>query len=108
MFTLEKRRKYYTSFPQYSSLTSAEIESLLLNKEPKSNKLILFLMTRRSYLQHTTIRKLDSHARRVEIACKDAGCQFYYLALPLSHEGLVVKSSNLEHSCHSGLFEQEQ
>ena len=36
-------------------------------------------MTRRSYLQHTTIRRLDSHARRVEIACKDAGCQFYNL-----------------------------
>lgn len=97
------------SFPQYESLSVDEIDKLLLNSEAKTNKAILYLMTRRSYLLHTTFKRKDSRSSRVEIVCKDEACPFYFLALPSpSSNGLIVKKHDLAHSCSSGFFEQEK
>ena len=98
------------SFPQYELLSVEEIDELLLNSAVgKTNKEILYLITRRSFLLHTTFKRKDSQSNRVEIVCKTNDCPFYLLALPShSSNGLIVKKNDFTHSCSTGSFEQEQ
>lgn len=103
-----KRGRYFTSFPEYEKLSSEEIDMILLNDVPKTNKAILYLLVRKSFLEHTTLKQKDSQARRVGVCCKDANCSFYLLALPSGPDGLTVKKYMKDHSCHVGLFEIEQ
>jgi hypothetical protein len=78
---------------------------MLKTSQPKSTKLLSFLMQLWSFHMHTPLKKVSSNKQRFEVACKDSMCKFSLIATKSKEsEGLVIKTAHLEHSCDPSVY----
>ena len=89
----------------YAKLSLEEVATLLLGSEPKSTKLFSYLLQLRSFLTHTTMKKINSDKKRLSVQCKDPNCKFKFVATKAKGEdALLPYSSHLEHTCDPAIY----